>query len=117
MGAVIRARRTNAVPEAPVVVQTWGEEPIGAMQIEGWLARTGADMAGFTGPTPAGWGLSGSQERTDQTIWANPQAFNGLAGEVALSTLVGTAGGAVAPIVYPWAADDAGITLPGPNGV
>lgn len=109
----------NANPGSPqrgvAAVEVWGEEPIGANQVDALHVRFGADMAGFTSPTPAGWGLQGSQERTDQTIWASPQAFTGLAGAVALSTLMPL--GATAPIVYPGEASLAGIVLPGPSGV
>lgn len=113
-GVSVTKRAQGAAPQSAAMVQTWGEDPVGATKMESILTRFGADMAGVTGPTPAGWGIAGSMEATDFRLWASPQAFTGLGGVVALATLQD---GAVAPIEYPWTADLAGVTLPGPNGV
>lgn len=95
------------------VVQSWGPEPVGANQVEALLAMRGLDLAGGSGPTPPGWGLSGSQEVTSQDVFASPQAFTGLAGVVGLSTF---APGAGVPIAYPADAHSAHVVLPGPGG-
>jgi len=107
-------RRPAAQPQGVAAVETWGVEPIGANQVESLLARRGALLAGFTAPNPAGWGLAGSVEATDQHIWASPQAFNAGAGRQALSVW---AVGSVAPIAYPQDAHTAQVVLPGPGGV
>jgi hypothetical protein len=111
---LIRNTRAGRSPRSQVLVEVWGPEPIGAAQVDALQARFGADMAGFTAPNPAGWGLQGSIERTDQTVWASPQAFTGAA-QVALSTFAPL--GAVTPTQYPQDAHMTGVVLPGPGGI
>lgn len=110
----ILARRSASPDQSVQSVQTWGPEPIGANQVEALMARRGADLAGMSYPNPAGWGLSGSQETTDQTVWLSPQAFNGMAGLTAQSVL--TLGGAT-PIGYQQDASAAQIVLPVAGGM
>jgi hypothetical protein len=103
--------RSHPPAENVVQVVSWGPEPIGEAQVDALHARFGADMAGL-GTIP-GWGLQGSQEATDQAIWASPQAFSGAAGAAAAFSALGAA----PPTVYPQHADAAGVVLPGPGGV
>lgn len=110
----IVARRPPAPPQATATVETWGPEPIGANQVEAVMAATGARLAGFTWPNPAGWGLQGSVETTDTTVWASPQAFTAAGGATAQSVL---STGAAPPTVYPQDAAMAQIVLPGAAGV
>lgn len=94
--------RRRPPTEAVAAVQTWGPEPIGSDQVYGLLRALGGNLAGFTSPTPAGWGLAGSIEETDSQLWASPQAFTGAAGLVAHSSY--HVGGGM-PIVFPADAD------------
>lgn len=95
---MIRARRAAANPQMTACVEVWGHDPVGSAQVEGVLARYGADLAGFTAPSRAGWGAPGSVEATDTHMWASPQAFNGLAGTLALVAMIDAGG---SPIVFP----------------
>jgi hypothetical protein len=110
----LRTRHRRNTGADIIAVERWGPEPIGAAQVEGVMARAGALLAGFTRPTPAGWGLTGSQELTDQSVWASPQAFTGAGAKVALAAFTV---GADAPTVYPQDAHSTGIVLPGRGGV
>lgn len=110
---LLTRHRANTGPAA-TVVQVWGPEPIGGAQVEGIMARAGALLAGHTQPNPAGWGIAGQQESTDQQIWASPQAFNGGGAQTALAAWQF---GAAKPTVYPQDAAMANIVLPGPGGI
>lgn len=110
----ILPRRARGTERQAVVVEAWGPDAIGANQVESLMARNGALLAGFTAPTPAGWGMAGSTSTTDSHVWASPQAFNMGAANVALSTW---AVGAAAPTVYPGDTTGTNIVLPGRGGV
>lgn len=108
---MIWARRASANPRSVAVVEVWGHDPVGSAQVEGIQARYGADLAGLTAPNRAGWGAAGSLEATDTRLWASPQAFTGLAGTMALATLVDANG---TPVLFPQEAQLAPIlTNPG----
>ena len=107
-------RRPATPPRNAAVVESWGPEPIGATQVEALQAATGAKLAGFTTPTPAGWGERGSVERTDNSVWASPQAFTAGGGQTAMSVF---STGAAPPTVYPQDAAMAQIALPGAGGI
>lgn len=70
-------------------VLTFGPEPIGAATAEALDTLNGAQLAGFTLPTPAGWGLQGSMERDNESVFAPPQQFVG-----------GPPGSGVAPVAF-----------------
>lgn len=58
-------------------VLSFGPEPIGASIAEALDTLNGAQLAGFTAPTPAGWGLQGSLERDNESVFAPVQVFPG----------------------------------------
>lgn len=96
----------------PVLV--WSVDAVGANFMDNIYARNGAQLAGFNAPNPAGWGLAGSDEATDSTVWASPQAFTGGGSQVALSTLTA---GAAKPTVYPSGdSTTTNVVLPGRGG-
>lgn len=110
MRIVPRRRQVESV----ACVQTWGNEPIGADQVDSIHARQGALLAGFTAPNKPGWGIPGSVEATDNHVWGDPQAFTGEAGIEALYVFHP---GADQPVVYPEQAELGQVILPGPGGI
>lgn len=107
-------RRPSTPPRNTATVESWGPEPIGATQVEALQAAQGAQLAGFTSPSPAGWGERGSLETTDSHVWASPQAFTAGGGQTAMSVF---STGAAPPTIYPQDAAMAQIALPGANGI
>jgi hypothetical protein len=110
----ILARRARNTEGSTATVQAWGPDAVGATQVESLLARQGQLLAGFTAPTPAGWGLAGSTATSDSHIWASPQAFTGAGAKTAFSAWTV---GADYPTVYPADAHVTLIPLPGVGGI
>ena len=69
-----RRRIGLAQPVQPYLLPVYGEEPIGAAQIDALDTAYGAALSGIA--RPINWGLQGSFETTDQSVWVGPQVFS-----------------------------------------
>ena len=69
------ARRSLA-PTAEIFLLTEpGPDPLGSAQIDALDRDYGMALAGMARPIT--WGLQGSLETTDQSVWVDPQVFPG----------------------------------------